>query len=542
MNGDGSAGARPIEIEVYDTTLRDGTQREGISLTVFDKIRIAQRLDGLGVAVIEAGFPGSNPKDAELFERIRDLEFRNAKIAAFGSTRRAGIAVEDDPGLRALVAAKTPVCTIFGKSSPMQVEIVLRTTRDENLRMIEESVAYLRAQGARVIYDAEHFFDGFAADPDYALETLRAAARGGADVIVLCDTNGGGLPWTIERAIAGATSAIETPLGIHAHDDTGCAVANTLVAVRAGVRHVQGTINGYGERCGNADLIAIIAGVELKLGLRAIPDGLLAELSEVSRFVAEVANLAHDPHQAYVGRSAFAHKGGVHVAAIRQAKESYQHVDPARVGNECRVVVSELSGRANVRALAEEHGLSLEAEVDREVLTEIKAKEASGAAYEAAEASVALMVRRRRADFRAPFRVLDFRVITTAGRSEATIKVDVEGDVVHTAAEGEGPVAALDAALRKALAGAYPVVTTIQLVDYKVRILDGRDGTRAITRVLVDTSDGIRRWSTVGAAPSIVDASFEAVADGIEYALVELAARASSDDAGRPSTPEKEVA
>ncbi len=551
----------PVEsrVEVYDTTLRDGTQREGISLSCDDKLRIAQRLDAFGVSVIEAGFPGSNPKDEELFRRMRDLPWRHAKIAAFGSTRRADVHEEDDPNLRALLAAETPVCTIFGKSSRMHVEVVLRTSLDENLRMIEGSVAYLRAHGRRVIYDAEHFFDGFVLDREYALETLRAAARGGADVVVLCDTNGGGLPWRIDRAIAAATGAIERPLGIHAHDDTGCAVANTLVAVRAGVRHVQGTINGYGERCGNADLCGVIPGIELKLGLRALPDGKLRELAEVSRFVADVANLAHDPHLAYVGRSAFAHKGGVHVAAMRRSPESYQHVDPATVGNESRVLVSELAGRASLRSTAEQHGVALDADEDREVLRAIKAREANGASYEAAEASVALMLRRKRPGYVPPFRVLDWKVIATRSehddpsaddsgawaprsRSEAIVKIEVGGQILHTAAEGVGPVGALDAALRKALAAAYPVVRSIQLVDYKVRILDGRDGTAATTRVLVDTSDGARRWSTVGAAPSILDASFEAVADGIEWALGELSLEDQLAPPSEAPRSEKEVA
>lgn len=545
--------ARSERVEVYDTTLRDGTQREGISLSCDDKLRIAERLDALGVDVIEAGFPGSNPKDEELFRRARDMDFVHAKLAAFGSTRRADVVPEDDPSLKALLAAKTPVVTIFGKSSTMQVERVLRTTRGENLRMIEESIAYLRAERRRVIYDAEHFFDGFALDPEYALDTLRAAARGGADVVVLCDTNGGSLPWAIERAIAAATEAIAIPLGIHAHDDAACAVANTLAAVRAGVRHVQGTINGYGERCGNADLCSVIPGVVLKLGLKALPDGKLQELVAASRFVAEVANLAHDPHRPYVGKSAFAHKGGVHVAAIRNAPDAYQHVDPALFGNEARVIVSELAGRASVRSKAEELGVTIEGDVDREVVREIKQREADGASYEAAEASVALMLRRKQPNYAPPFRVIDWKVASRhhlarggganeAGHpeSEATIKLEMGGAIVHVAAEGCGPVAALDAALRKALASAHPAIEAMRLVDYKVRILDGRDGTAATTRVLVDTSDGHRRWSTVGAAASILDASFEAVADGYEYGLSMLQTQASG--AARLGAVQKEVA
>ncbi|MGZ3419372.1 MAG: citramalate synthase [Polyangiales bacterium] len=505
-------------VETYDTTLRDGTQREGISLSCEDKLRIAQRLDSLGIDVIEAGFPGSNPKDAEVFRRARDMSWQHARLAAFGATRRPSTHVEAE--LRTLVEAKTPVCTIFGKSSTLHVLKVLGTTLDENLRMIEESVAYLRAEGRRVVYDAEHFFDGFRLDPAYALETLRAAERGGADVVVLCDTNGGTLPSSITRAVLAASEAIHARIGIHAHDDIGCAIASTLVAVEAGASHVQGTINGYGERCGNADLVAVIAGIELKLGFSALPPGRLAELSSVSRFVAEIANLTHDPHLPYVGKSAFAHKGGVHVAAVRRAPESYQHVDPAIVGNELRVVVSELAGRATVRSKAEELGIVVAGETDREVATEIKAREAEGSSYEAAEASVALMVRRKQPGYVPPFRVLDWKVIAQgAHAAEATIKIDLGGRAVHTAAEGCGPVAALDAALRKAL---FPAAEAMRLADYKVRILDGRDGTGAVTRVLVDTTDGVRSWSTVGAAPSILDASIEALADGYEYGLVTL--------------------
>ena len=510
-------------VEVHDTTLRDGTQREGISLSVDDKLRIAARLDALGVQVIEAGFPGSNPKDAEVFRRAKDLSFR-AAIAAFGATRRADVHVEDDEGLRALVDAETPVCVLFGKSSPRQVELVLRTSLDENLRMIEESVAFLRAAGRRVIYDAEHYFDAYRADSSYALETLRAAVRGGADTLVLCDTNGGTMPWDVEGAVI-AAAGLGATLGIHTHNDAGMAVANTLVAVRAGARHVQGTINGYGERCGNADLVAVIAGLELKLEHHALGADRVAELAEVSRFVAEIANLANDPHQPYVGRSAFAHKGGTHVAAVRLDGAAYQHIDPAFVGNETRVVISELSGRSNVRSRAEELGLPLQTSADeRDVVREIKEREANGASFEAADGSVALMLQRRAAGYRAPFRVHAFQVLASMregfSAAEATIKLEVDGATVHTAAEGSGPVAALDAALRKAIATAYPAARAIHLVDYKVRILDGRDGTAAVTRVLVDSTDGERTWSTMGAAPSILDASLGALIDSYEIGLV----------------------
>jgi 2-isopropylmalate synthase len=500
-------------VELHDTTLRDGTQREGISLSVEDKLRIAQRLDAFGVHVIEAGFPGSNPKDAEVFRRLKEMSFRGA-IAAFGATRRADVRAENDEGLRALLEAETSVCVLFGKSSPRQVELVLRTSLDENLRMIEDSIALLRRESRRVIYDAEHFFDAYARDAEYALDTLRAAVRGGADTVVLCDTNGGTMPWDIERAVIAAAKIAN--VGIHTHNDAGMAVANTLTAVRAGARHVQGTINGYGERCGNADLVSVIAGLELKLGMRVVER--LPDVAEVSRFVAEIANLATDPHQPYVGRSAFAHKGGTHVAAVRVDADTYQHVDPALVGNETRVVVSELSGRANVRSRAEELGLSVD---ERDVVREIKEREARGASFEAADGSVALILRRRAPGYRAPFRVHAFQVISSSHTSsEATIKLEVGSEIVHTAAEGNGPVAALDAALRKAIATMYPSARAIHLVDYKVRILDGRDGTSATTRVLVDSSDGARTWSTMGAAASILDASLAALIDGYEIGLV----------------------
>jgi 2-isopropylmalate synthase len=535
--------ATAAAVDVYDTTLRDGTQREGISLSVTDKLRIARRLDALGVAFIEAGWPGSNPKDAEFFLRARDEAWKHASIVAFGATRRAGTAVEDDPSLRALLDAGTPVCALFGKSSTLHVTEVLRTTLAENLVMIEESVRYLRAGGRRVVYDAEHFFDGYALDAEYAVETLRAAERGGAEVIVLCDTNGGTLPWRIEPLVASVRRDLSTPVGIHAHDDIGSAVASSLVAVRAGATHVQGTVNGYGERCGNANLCSIVPTLELKLGRRCLREGALPELRALSHFVAEVANVAPDEHAPYVGRSAFAHKGGVHVAAIRRNATSYSHIDPALVGNEARVVVSELSGKASVLAKADELGVVAPAGIfdAGEVLARIKDAEASGFAYESADASVALLLVRRAPEYVPPFTLLDYRVIVgmrgDAPFAEATIKIDVKGETVHTAAEGVGPVAALDLALRKALLPAFPAVARVQLEDYKVRILDGTTGTSAITRVLVDAGDGARRWSTVGASPNIIEASWRAIADSIEYGLVGLeGGRSEGPDSARAST------
>jgi 2-isopropylmalate synthase len=503
-------------VDIYDTTLRDGTQREGISLSLDDKLRIAQLLDQFGVGYIEAGWPGSNPKDAEVFRRLR---LQNSTVVAFGATRRPGVSCDGDASVEALVESGAPVCTLFGKSWLLHVAEVLRTTPDENLRMISDTVSYLKGRGRRVIYDAEHFFDGWRADAGYALETLHAAADAGAEAVVLCDTNGGSLPWQIEEGVRAALP-IAAKIGIHAHDDGGCAVANSLAAVRAGARHVQGTINGYGERCGNANLCAIVPDLELKLDYRCVPS--LQHLSELSRAVAEIANLAHDDHLPYVGRSAFAHKGGVHVAAMRRNPTSYQHIDPALVGNASRAVVSELSGRGNVLSKAEELGLPVE---DAGALVrEIKEGEARGLAFEAAEASVALMLKRRAADYRPPFKLVDYKVMVgqregQATFAEATVQITVGDEVMHTAAVGNGPVSALDAALRKALRPHHPEVDAIQLVDYKVRILDGRTGTQATTRVLVDSTDGERRWSTMGASPNILEASWHALADSIEYGL-----------------------
>ena len=514
-----------MTIQIYDTTLRDGTQREGISLSCADKLRIARKLDKLGVAFVEGGWPGSNPKDAEFFERARDLEWHTALIAAFGSTCRARGGPEGDANIKALLDARTPVCTVVGKSWTLHVAEVLRTTLDDNLRLIKQSLAYLRAQGRRVIYDAEHFFDGYKADPAYALETLKAAVRGGAETVVLCDTNGGALPWETVEIVRAVKAALAHPLGIHAHNDSECAVAISLAAVREGVIQVQGTINGYGERCGNANLCAIIPDLELKLGLHCLPEGHLPKLHEVSHFVAEVANLAPDEHMAYVGNSAFAHKGGIHVAAMRRNGHSYQHVDPTLVGNQQRVVVSELSGRGNLLSKAEEYGLDVNGGSEvADVLSEIKTLEAQGFSFEAAEASVAMMMQRQQPGYTPPFELIDFSVNVEHRRgrgifAEATVKVRVDGEVQHTAAEGNGPVNALDMALRKALVSHYPDIANFHLADYKVRILNSDSGTAATTRVLIDTQNGTKRWSTVGASANIIEASWRALADSVEYGL-----------------------
>jgi 2-isopropylmalate synthase len=512
-------------IQIYDTTLRDGTQREGISLSVDDKLTIARRLDDLGVAFIEGGWPGSNPKDAEFFERARDMEWKAAKVAAFGSTCRVGGGPEDDANIAALLEARTPVCTVVGKTWTLHVTEVLRTTREENLRIIEQSLAHLRQHGRRVVYDAEHFFDGYRADPVYALETLRAAVRGGAETLVLCDTNGGSLPWQIAEVFRAVRAALPHPLGIHAHNDSETAVANSIAAVHEGAVQVQGTINGYGERCGNANLCSVIPALELKMGLEALPGGRLETLYETAHFVAEVANQAPDEHLPYVGKSAFAHKGGIHVAAMRRSAASYQHVEPERVGNRMRVVVSELSGRGNLLSKAEEFGVRVGAGGEvAGVLEEIKVLESRGFSFEAAEASVAMLMKRQEPGYRPPFELVDFLVNVEhrTGRgifSEAMVKVRVDGELLHTAAEGDGPVNALDAALRKALLPRYPRVADLSLTDYKVRILDSESGTGAITRVLIDTQMGSRRWSTVGASTNIIEASWRALSDAVEYGL-----------------------
>jgi 2-isopropylmalate synthase len=518
-------GHNHLAVEVYDTTLRDGTQMEGMSLSCDDKLRIAEHLDALGVDFIEGGWPGSNPKDVEFFERARDVDWKTVTIAAFGSTCRAQLRAEDDPQLKTLLDAQTCVCTIFGKTWNKHVTEVLRTNLEENLRMVEESVAFLKGNDRRVIYDAEHFFDGYKSDSKYAIETLQAAARAGAETLVLCDTNGGSMPWEVEEIIHTVREALpDAQIGIHAHNDGECGVANSVAAVRAGARHVQGTINGYGERCGNANLCSILPDVELKLGLQCVPTGALENLYDLSHFVAEIANLSPNDHAAYVGRSAFAHKGGVHVSAIRRYPESYEHVNPKLVGNESRVVVSELSGRSNVLSKAEELGLEVSAAHGGEVLEKIKSLEAKGFAYEAAEASVALLMARQRADYQPPFEVLHFQA--GVGRregggmfAEATVKVRIGDEVVHTAGEGNGPVSALDSALRKALQPFFPEVGDIHLSDYKVRILDGRSGTGATTRVLIDSQSPHDSWSTVGASSNIIEASLQALIDSIEYGL-----------------------
>ena len=506
---------------LYDTTLRDGTQREGLSLSVDDKVKIARRLDELGIHYLEGGWPGSNPKDAEFFRRIRKQPLAHAKIAAFGMTRRENGRCQDDPSLTALLEAETPVVTLVGKSSTRHVERVLETSRVENLRMISETVGYFRRLGREVIYDAEHFFDGYRLDADYALATLRAAAGAGADCIVLCDTNGGELPDVVEQRVRDVRAQLGTPLGIHPHNDSGLAVANALAAVRAGCVHIQGTINGYGERCGNLDLIPLIATLQLKLGCPVLPPEQLRRLREVALFVAAVANLNPDAHAPYVGASAFAHKGGIHVAAVAKLTESYQHIDPALVGNEMRVVVSELSGRQNVRLRAGAMGLAAGADV----LQQVKALEHAGHQFEAADGSFEMLVRRSAPDYRPPFELLGFTVIVerqTGGdmTAQAMVQLRVGNEVMHTAAEGAGPVNALDKAVRKALLPHYPELAEVHLVDYKVRIVDEHLGTAAKPRVVVESANGAERWSTMGCSENIIEASWQALRDSLELPLL----------------------
>jgi 2-isopropylmalate synthase len=510
-------------IHLYDTTLRDGTQREGLSLSASDKVKIAARLDAFGIDTIEGGWPGSNPKDAEFFRRVRSNPPTRARIAAFGSTHRVGLSCAEDPSIQALIAAETSMVTIVGKSSTAHVLEVLETTREENLRLIADTVSYFRALGKEVVYDAEHFFDGMALDESYALETLEAAREGGASVLVLCDTNGGSEPRAIAALLSRVRRRLGAPLGIHPHNDRGLALANALAAVDAGCVHVQGTVNGYGERCGNLDLVALIANLQAKRGIRCVPDESLAGLTELSHYVASVANLAPDPHAPFVGRAAFAHKGGIHVAAVAKDPATYQHMDPPRVGNRTRVVVSELSGRANVRMRASSLGLEAQP-VERAVLAQVKALEHGGAQLEAAEGSFEMLIRRALPDYVVPFQLREYTVVverrfTGKSRARATVEMRVADTCVRTSAEGEGPVHALDSAIRLALAPHIPAVLDTHLVDYKVRIVDEHLGTAAITRVLMETAYGTERFSTTGAAANILDASWDAIRDSLELAV-----------------------
>jgi len=516
-------------VVLYDTTLRDGTQGENITLSLADKLRVARMLDEYGLPYVEGGWPGSNPKDVEFFRAARGMTWRTAKLAAFGSTRHRSNTANADPNLQELIRAETPVVTIFGKSWLLHVTEVLGATPAENLDMIAESVALIVDEGRELVYDAEHFFDGYKADRDYALATLQAARDAGARTLVLCDTNGGTLTGELVEIVTDVRSAVEGPIawGIHTHNDAELAVANAIAAVQAGVRHVQATINGYGERCGNANLVSILANLALKtdLALDPVGGGDLAGLTELSRSIAEIANQAPNDYQPYVGKSAFAHKGGVHGAAVAKVERSYQHIDPTAVGNAGRLVVSELGGRANTAIRAEQLGHRLEGVVDPRVLSDlVKRLESEGLSFEGAEASFELLIRRHQDGYAPPFRIVDYTCLVEQRsdselRAEATVKVEVDGELLHTAADGNGPVNALDAALRKALRAFYPHIDSVHLYDYKVRILDSGAATGARTRVTIESTDGSLEWSTMGSDTNIIAASATALADSLEYAI-----------------------
>ncbi len=515
--------------QVYDTTLRDGAQQEGLSLSVGDKLTIAAHLDDLGVGFIEGGWPGAIPKDTEFFRRAAgDLKLKTAQLAAFGSTRRAGVAAADDAQVRALVDSLAPVVTVVAKSDVRHVERALRTTPAENLSMVRDTVAYLVGEGRRVFLDAEHFFDGYRADPAYAIEVVRAAVEAGAEVVALCDTNGGMLPVEVADVVAAVSAASAAPLGIHCHNDTGCAVANSLAAVDAGVVQIQGTLNGYGERTGNADLLAVVANLELKLGRQVLPAGKLAEATRIAHAVSEVTNVPPYSRQPYVGASAFAHKAGLHASAIKVDPDLYQHADPTTVGNDMRMLVSDMAGRASIELKGRELGYDLAG--DRDLVTRItdrvKSLEAAGYTFEAADASFELLVREEAdGDRPAYFDVESWRVITESrpgypALSEATVKLHAGGVRQVATGEGNGPVNALDHALRAALLPVYPELDKLQLVDYKVRILDASHGTDAITRVLIETANSGSPWTTVGIGANIVEASWHALCDGLVYGLL----------------------
>ncbi|MBO8126309.1 MAG: citramalate synthase [Firmicutes bacterium] len=514
------------EIILYDTTLRDGTQGEGISFSCEDKLRIARRLDALGITYIEGGWPGSNPKDIAFFQEAAKIRWQNATITAFGSTRRPGIKPSEDKNLAAILDSGVKVATIFGKSWDFHVTNALRTTLEENLAMITESISFLTSHGLEVFFDAEHFFDGFKANPDYALRTLQAAVKGGAKCLILCDTNGGTLPSEIGRIIQ-QLGDLEVPLGIHAHNDSGVAVANTLVAVEHGARQVQGTINGIGERAGNADLCSVIPNLQLKMGFDCLSPEQLATLTKTSRFVWELANTHPIPGQPFVGRSVFAHKGGIHVSALRRHPETYEHIPPEKVGNSRRVLVSELSGSSNILYKLDEYGLDAESAPfsPNRLVSIIKEMENQGYYFEGAEASFEILLKKALGLYEKLFELIGFRLIIEKRSAdeeplaEATIKVKVGEQVIHTVAEGNGPVNALDAALRKALAKVYPQISQIHLTDYKVRVLDEKSGTGAKVRVLIESSDNGRAWGTVGVSTNIIEASWRALVDSIDYGL-----------------------
>lgn len=522
-------------VRIYDTTLRDGAQAFGVSFSLEDKLRIAEALDDLGIHYLEGGWPGSNPKDLAFFERVKKIKLRNTKIAAFSSTRRPNTPVEEDQNIQTLLKAETPVYTIFGKSWDLHVLEVFKTSLEENLRMIHDTVSYLKRFADEVIYDAEHFFDGYKANREYALETIEVAAQAGADCIVLADTNGGTLWYELEEIVEDVKNTLNVPLGIHTHNDSDLAVVNTLVAVRKGITHVQGTINGLGERCGNANLCSVIPNLVFKMGIDAIPRENVKKLVAVSRLVSELSNKPHDDHMPFVGENAFAHKGGVHVSAIKVNPRTYEHINPELVGNERKISVSELSGKSNILEKAKEMGIELDRDSPKvkEVVNRVKELEAQGYHFEGAEASFELLLNEMTGKKKKYFDVLGFNVVTWRqdGKvySEASVKVKIPEEVArqrklkevfeHTASEGEGPVDALDKAVRKALEKFYPSLKKVRLADYKVRILNGQAGTRATTRVLIESTDGEKYWGTVGVSSNIINASLSALVDSLVYKL-----------------------
>ena len=521
------------QISLYDSTLRDGAQTQGISYSVEDKVKIVERLDALGVGYIEAGNPGSNPKDLEFFARVAGMRLNSARIIAFGSTRKVGVAVEDDANVQSLLAAGTSAIAIFGKSWDYQVTAILRTTREENLRMIGDTVRYLKQQGKEVVFDAEHFYDGYKADAGYALATLAAAADGGADWLVLCDTNGGSFPTEIFDITKAVAARFRTPLGVHCHNDGELAVANTLMAVEAGARQVQGTINGIGERCGNANLCSIIPNLQLKLGYSCIPAAALEQLTSVARSVSDIANMPHNEKAAYVGADAFAHKGGMHIDAVVKHPQSYEHIDPELVGNSRRTLMSEVAGRSTLltRLQAIDPALRRDSPEMRKIIDRLKELEHEGYQFEAAEASFELLARRLLGRHQPFFELKQFKVIVDEPskdgvNSSAMIKIRVGEEDEITAAEGDGPVNALDQALRRALERFYPAIAQVRLTDYKVRVLDSDKASAAKVRVLIESTDHVANWTTIGVSTDIIDASWKALVDAIEYKLLR--------DQGRP--------
>ncbi len=526
------------QIELYDATLRDGMQGEGMSLSAGERLRAAHRLDDLGIDLIEAGFPGSNPKELELFDLLISERFAHAEIAAFGMTRRRGMRADEDPALRVLAGCCAPVCTLVGKTSALHLEKVVKVDREENLAMIDDSIAFLLRQDKRVIYDAEHFFDGFADDPGYALRCLRAAAQAGAQTVVCCDTNGGTLPDAITMAMAQVVSALSPDavgIGIHCHDDAGCGVACSLAAVAQGATHVQGTINGYGERCGNANLASIIANLQLKLGYECVTAPQLASLTPTAHFIDELLNFTPDPDQPFAGRNAFAHKGGLHAAGVSADPATFEHVDPAVVGNHREVLISELAGRGTVKARAADAGIALDDDDAARVVARVKALEHIGYHFEAADGSFELLLRKETGEHEPLFRLESWRAIVEQradGRveTEATIKIWIDGERYVRTAEGNGPVNALDRALRDALIQIHPHLRDIDLVNFKVRILDETKGTGAVTRVLLDASDGDAVWGSIGVSENVIEASWQALVDSLEYGM-QVARRKSRGEA-----------